>query len=236
MTSEIGDAPISTLSRGERMAAQRAGEGVPPPSTRGEMVSAAPPQPAAPQPPSPDGKSVARVWLLLPLVGFLALAALFYGRLGAGDPSRIPSVLIDRPVPDFALPPIVEGQGEGVSDEDLATGVHVVNVWGSWCGPCRLEHPILMRLAEDDRFQVVGINWKDVPENAVRFLGALGNPYDKLGADRQSSTIIDWGVYGAPETFIVKDGIIVYKFIGPLTEESLENDFMPALERALATG
>jgi cytochrome c biogenesis protein CcmG/thiol:disulfide interchange protein DsbE len=130
----------------------------------------------------------------------------------------------------------VEGQGAGLSDEDLARGVHVVNVWGSWCGPCRLEHPILMSLAEDDRFQVVGINWKDVPENAARFLGALGNPYDKMGADRQSSTIIDWGVYGAPETFIVKDGIIVHKFIGPLTEESLRNDFMPALEKALGTG
>jgi cytochrome c biogenesis protein CcmG/thiol:disulfide interchange protein DsbE len=235
VTSEAGDAPISTLSREDGVHAQRAGEGMPPPSIRGQPVSAAPADPSAPQPSSLDARRWAGVWLLLPLVGFLALAALFYGRLGAGDPSRIPSVLIDRPVPDFSLPPIVEGQGEGISDEDLAAGVHVVNVWGSWCGPCRLEHPILMRLAEDQRFQVVGINWKDVPENAVRFLGALGNPYDKLGADRQSSTIIDWGVYGAPETFIVKDGIIVYKFIGPLTEESVRSDFMPALEKALAT-
>ncbi len=175
-----------------------------------------------------------RLWPLLPLAAFLALAALFYFRLGAGDPSRIPSVLIDRPVPDFSLPPIVEGQGEGLSDEDLASGVHVVNVWGSWCGPCRLEHPILMQLAGDGRFDVVGINWKDVPENATRFLGALGNPYAKVGADRQSSTVLDWGVYGAPETFIVKDGIIVHKFIGALTEESLAGGFMPALEKALA--
>jgi cytochrome c biogenesis protein CcmG/thiol:disulfide interchange protein DsbE len=205
------------------------------PSIAAEMTGAASLHPAAPSP-SGEAQWGARIWLLLPLVGFLALAALFYGRLGAGDPSRIPSVLINRPVPAFSLPPIMEGQGEGISDADLATGVQVVNVWGSWCGPCRLEHPILMRLSEDSRFQLVGINWKDVPENAVRFLGALGNPYDKLGADRQSSTIIDWGVYGAPETFIVKDGIIVYKFIGPLTEESLRSDFMPALERALASG
>jgi cytochrome c biogenesis protein CcmG/thiol:disulfide interchange protein DsbE len=112
--------------------------------------------------------------------------------------------------------------------------VHVVNVWASWCGPCRLEHPILMRLSGDPRFDIVGINWKDVPENATRFLGALGNPYAKVGADRNSAVIVDWGVYGAPETFIVKDGIIVHKFVGPLSEEGLATDFMPALERALS--
>ena len=175
-----------------------------------------------------------RLWVLLPLVAFLALAAVFYARLYAGDPSRIPSALIDKPVPDFALPPIVEGEGAGLTDEDLSQGVHVVNVWASWCGPCRLEHPIMTRLAEDPRFAVVGINYKDVPENATRFLGALGNPYEKIGADRQGRAAIDWGVYGIPETFIVKDGIILHKFVGPLTEESLADEFMPALERAVA--
>jgi cytochrome c biogenesis protein CcmG/thiol:disulfide interchange protein DsbE len=175
-----------------------------------------------------------RLWVLLPLIVFLALAALLYLRLGAGDPSRIPSALIDKPVPDFSLPPILEGQGAGLAAEDLATGVHVVNVWASWCGPCRLEHPILTRLAEDDRFAVVGINYKDVPENAQRFLGALGNPYEKVGADRQGTTAIDWGVYGVPETFLVKDGVIAYKFVGPLSGDGLAADFMPALERTLA--
>ena len=175
-----------------------------------------------------------RLWTLLPLVGFLALAALFYFRLGAGDPSRIPSALIDKPVPDFSLPPIVDGEGAGLSDEVLASGVHVVNVWASWCGPCRLEHPILMRLAEDPRFDIAGINQKDLAENALRFLGTLGNPYATVGADRQGAASIDWGVYGVPETFIVKDGVIVHKFIGPLNEEGLATDFMPALERALA--
>lgn len=175
-----------------------------------------------------------RLWLLLPLAVFLALAILFYVRLGVGDSSRVPSALLNKPVPDFSLPPLGGGEGVGLADEDLAEGVFVVNVWGSWCGPCRLEHPILMRLAEDPRFDVVGINWKDVPENAVRFLGALGNPFAKVGADSGSTTIIDWGVYGAPETFIVKDGIILYKFIGLLSEEALAADFMPALERALA--
>ncbi len=174
-----------------------------------------------------------RLSLFLPLAVFLALAARFYFRLGAGDPSTIPSALLDKPVPDFSLPPIVEGKGEGLSDEALAKGVHVVNVWASWCGPCRLEHPILMRLATDRRYRVVGINQKDVPENATRFLGALGNPFAAVGADRHGATSIDWGVYGVPETFIVKDGIIVHKFIGPLSEEALAADFLPALEKAL---
>ena len=177
-----------------------------------------------------------RLWLFLPLLGFLALAALFFFRLGAGDPSRIPSALLNKPVPDFSLPPIVEGQGEGLSDEALAEGVHVVNIWASWCGPCRLEHPILMRLAQDGRFGLVGVNYKDVPENAARFLGALGDPFGRVGADRQGATAIDWGVYGVPETFIVKDGVIVHKFVGPLSEPGLASDFGPALEKALAGG
>jgi cytochrome c biogenesis protein CcmG/thiol:disulfide interchange protein DsbE len=175
-----------------------------------------------------------RLWLFLPLAGFVALALLFVFRLNAGDPSRIPSALIDKPVPQFALPPILEGKGEGLSATDLGKGVHVVNVWASWCGPCRLEHPILMRLGADPRFEVVGINYKDVPENAARFLGALGDPFDRTGADRQGRTAIDWGVYGVPETFLVKDGIILHKFVGPLTEEGLSVDLMPAIDKALA--
>ncbi len=176
------------------------------------------------------------LWLLLPLVLFLALAALFYYRLGAGDPSRIPSALINKPVPDFTLPPIGGGEGAGLTAQDLADGVHVVNIWASWCGPCRQEHPYLMQLAEDDRFRVAGINYKDVPENAARFLGALGDPFALNGADRNGTTSIDWGVYGVPETFIVKDGIIVHKFVGPLSEGGMANDFMPALEEALVGG
>jgi cytochrome c biogenesis protein CcmG/thiol:disulfide interchange protein DsbE len=175
-----------------------------------------------------------RVWVLLPLLAFLALAGLFYYRLGAGDPSRIPSALLNKPVPQFDLPPIEEGKGEGLSSGDLTQGVHVVNVWASWCGPCRQEHPILMQLAGDARFDLVGINYKDVPENAARFIGALGNPFARIGADRSGTTGIDWGVYGVPETFIVRDGLIVHKFIGPLSEEGVATDLMPAIEKALA--
>ena len=173
------------------------------------------------------------LWLLLPLAGFLALVVLFYTQLGAGDPSRIPSALLNKPVPDFALPPVGGGEGTGFATADLSEGVHVVNIWASWCGPCRQEHPLLMQLAEDGRFRLAGINYKDVGENALRFLGALGNPFDIAGADRTGAIGIDWGVTGVPETFIVKDGIIVHKFSGPLNEAGLETDFMPALEEAL---
>jgi cytochrome c biogenesis protein CcmG, thiol:disulfide interchange protein DsbE len=178
--------------------------------------------------------SIRRLWLLLPLAGFLLLAVLFAFRLNAGDPSRIPSALLNKPVPEFSLSPIEEGADAGLSSADLSKGVHLVNVWASWCGPCRLEHPILLQLAADKRFDLVGINYKDIPENAQRFLGALGDPFARIGADRDGKTGIDWGVYGVPETFVVKDGIIVHKFIGPLSEDGLKNDLMPAVEKALA--
>ncbi len=187
----------------------------------------------------PAGGITRRVAVLVPLLAFLALAALFAYRLYAigqnpDAASRIPSALINKPVPEFSLPPLAGLPGDGLTTEMLGSGLHVVNIWASWCVPCRAEHPVLMKLAEDDRFEMAGINYKDVAENARRFIGNLGNPYDRIGADPDGRSGIEWGVYGVPETFIVKDGVIIYKFIGPLSETTVQSDFLPAIEKAIS--
>jgi cytochrome c biogenesis protein CcmG, thiol:disulfide interchange protein DsbE len=179
--------------------------------------------------PAPQERPAQRLRLLFLLPGlvFAGLALLFLMRLFAGDPSQVPSALIGRPVPTFALAPldglVREGRPvPGLSSQDLKGGVTVVNVWASWCVPCRQEHPLLMELAKEPSIRVVGINYKDNPENARRFLGALGNPFQAVGVDASGRTAIDWGVYGVPETFVVSpDGTIRYKQIGPLTPEGL---------------
>ncbi|KAA2241259.1 DsbE family thiol:disulfide interchange protein [Salinarimonas soli] len=168
-----------------------------------------------------------RVLFLLPVLIFLGLAALFLVRLYSGDPSKVPSALIGRPVPAFTLPslPGLRGAGgaiPGLSSEDLKGRVTVVNIWASWCGPCREEHPALVELAKDPGFRLVGINYKDIPENARRFLGALGNPFQAVGVDANGRAAIDWGVYGVPETFVIgPDGTIRHKHIGPILPEQL---------------
>lgn len=169
-----------------------------------------------------------RVLFLLPVIIFAGLAILFLLRLFAGDPSRVPSALIGRPAPAMTLPPL-EGLRAadgtpvpGLSPEDLKGRVTIVNVWASWCGPCRLEHPLLVDLAKDESIRMVGINYKDQAENARRFLGALGNPYAAVGVDANGRAAIDWGVYGVPETYIVgPDGAIRHKHIGPLMPEHM---------------
>jgi cytochrome c biogenesis protein CcmG/thiol:disulfide interchange protein DsbE len=174
---------------------------------------------------------------LLPLGIFLALAAVFFTRLMSGeDPSEIPSVLVGKTAPDFSLPAL-DGLARdgtpipGVNTETLQGKVSLVNVFASWCAPCREEHPLLAELAGDNRLQMLGINYKDVPENARRFLGELGNPYAAVGVDDSGRTAIDWGVYGVPETFLVgPDGVIRRKFIGPLSEQTIVNVLMPETE------
>jgi cytochrome c biogenesis protein CcmG/thiol:disulfide interchange protein DsbE len=169
-----------------------------------------------------------RLLFLLPVLVFAGLAALFLLRLFSGDPSRVPSALIGRPAPAMTLPPL-EGLRAadgapvpGLSPEDLKGRVTIVNVWASWCAPCRLEHPLLVDLAKDTSIRLVGINYKDQAENARRFLGALGNPYAAVGVDANGRAAIDWGVYGVPETYIVgPDGAIRHKHIGPLMPEHL---------------
>ena len=178
-----------------------------------------------------------RLVVLLPLLFFLALAALFLFRLGAGDPSKLPSALIGRPVPDTPLPPVAElvrdgAPVPGIAHADFTGAVSLVNVWASWCVPCHDEAPLLMKLAEDKRIRIIGINYKDQPANARRFIGRYGNPFAAVGADTNGRASIDWGVYGVPETFVIdRAGVVRYKRIGPLTPEVLRDDIEPLLRR-----
>ena len=182
-----------------------------------------------------------RLIILAPLMLFAGLAALFFFRLlGPSDHSILPSVLIGHPAPLTNLPPVTglvrDGQPvPGLSTADFAGNVTVLNVWASWCIPCRDEAPLLMKLAEDKRIRLVGINYKDQPDNARRFLGRFGNPYAASGADANGRAGIEWGVYGVPENFIIgRDGRIAYKLVGPLSAENLQGVFMPEVEKALA--
>jgi cytochrome c biogenesis protein CcmG/thiol:disulfide interchange protein DsbE len=179
------------------------------------------------------------VLVLLPLVGFIGLAALFLIGLNEGDPSRLPSVLIGKPMPKTVLPPIpgLTRDGKPVPGLDTATfkgGVTLVNVWASWCVPCRDEVPFLEVLGKDKRFKLVGINYKDATSDARRFLNFYGNPFAASGADRSGRTSIDWGVYGVPETYVInRAGTITYKLVGPITQANLADTVLPEIDKAL---
>jgi cytochrome c biogenesis protein CcmG, thiol:disulfide interchange protein DsbE len=187
-----------------------------------------------------DLASGRRLLVLIPLILFLGIAALFLLRLGAGDPSRLPSALIGRPAPQSELPPVpgLERDGKpvpGITGADFTGAVTLLNVWASWCVPCHDEAPLLMELAEDRRIRVVGINYKDQPDNARRFLGRYGNPFAAAGTDPNGRASIDWGVYGVPETFLVgRDGRIAFKLVGPITPQNFQAVLKPAIEKALA--
>jgi cytochrome c biogenesis protein CcmG, thiol:disulfide interchange protein DsbE len=183
-----------------------------------------------------------RLMVLLPLAVFLALAALFLVGLYSGDPSILPSALIGRPAPQTNLPPIagLDRDGAPVPGLDPAAfkgAVSIVNVWASWCVPCHDEAPMLMQLAQDKRVRLVGINYKDDPGNARRFLGRYGNPFAAAGADANGRAAIEWGVYGVPETFVVgRDGHVAYKLVGPITSDNFFSLLMPQIDKAVAAG
>jgi cytochrome c biogenesis protein CcmG/thiol:disulfide interchange protein DsbE len=180
-----------------------------------------------------------RLIVLLPLLVFVAVVLLFLIRLFAGDPSRIPSALIGHQAPQTTLPAVagLERDGKpvpGIEPASFKGAVTLVNVWASWCVPCHDEAPLLMQLAQDSRLRIVGINYKDEPDNARRFLGRYGDPFAAAGADVNGRAAIEWGVYGVPETFIVgRDGRIAYKLVGPITPENLETTIKPEIEKAL---
>lgn len=177
-------------------------------------------------------KPVRLLLALLPLVVLVALLGVFALNINR-DPSLIQSVLIDKPAPQFTLP-AVDGTGVPGFDTAALTGdVTVVNVFASWCIPCRDEHPVLEALKDRTGVRLFGMNQKDAAENAVAFLTELGNPYDAIGADADGRTSIDWGVYGVPETFIVDaGGVIRFKHVGPLSLDDLASEIIPAIEKA----
>lgn len=182
--------------------------------------------------------SRSRGWLtILPIAVFLVLAALFYRGL-SGDPTEVPSVLINKPVPEFTLQPVEGINLPGLSTADLKKGsITFVNVWASWCVPCRAEHPLLMELAKREDIRIVGINQKDDPENARRFLMTLGVPFAAVGSDINGRVSVDWGVYGVPESFVVDgEGVIRLKWIGPLTQGALKNQIIPKIEAIKRAG
>lgn len=175
-----------------------------------------------------------RIARWLPLATFAALAVL----LAAGvrmsrqpDREALPSPLVGKPAPQFSLP-VLHEPARTVSLRDLRGAPFLMNVWGSWCPECRVEHPVLTRFAEQRRVRVVGYNLKDEPADALRWLEQFGNPFWLVVADIEGRAAIDWGIYGAPETFLVdRDGVIRWKHVGPLSDTVIDAELMPLLQQ-----
>jgi cytochrome c biogenesis protein CcmG/thiol:disulfide interchange protein DsbE len=189
---------------------------------------------------TPEKRGLGRYgFALIPLVifaGFAAVAGkmLYDQDVNGRDVSAIPSALIGKHAPSLALPPLEGSQTPALTDAAIKGRLTLVNVFASWCVPCRQEHPLLKELAKNSRITIVGINYKDRNDNALRFLGELGNPYNAIGVDPNGKAAIDWGVYGIPESYLVApDGTILYKRVGPFDERSVRQDLLPAIEKAL---
>ncbi len=175
-----------------------------------------------------------RLLYLVPAIVFGVIAGYFlWGLDPERDPRAIPSVMIDKPVPEFELAPIEGMEGLGLAAADLRNGqVTLVNFFASWCLPCLAEHPILIELVEREGVRLVGINYKNQPEEARAWLAELGNPYAQIGADTSGRVGIEWGVYGLPETFVIdKPGRIRYRHVGPIDAHVLEREIRPRLRK-----
>ncbi|HEX8046901.1 DsbE family thiol:disulfide interchange protein [Rhizobium sp.] len=186
-----------------------------------------------------SGGTARYLMALIPLIVFaciaLAVGKVMYDQEVHGtDISAIPSALIGTKAPALAMAPLDGSNLPPLTDAAIKGKLTLVNVFASWCIPCREEHPVLKQLAQDGRLNIVAINYKDTSENALRFLGELGNPYTAIGIDPNGSAAIDWGVYGIPESYLVApNGTILYKQVGPFTATSLKEGLYPAMEKAL---
>jgi cytochrome c biogenesis protein CcmG, thiol:disulfide interchange protein DsbE len=172
-----------------------------------------------------------RALFLLPVLLFLALAGYFMLALRPGyDPSMLPSALIDKPAPQFSLAGL-DG-APGLDRGALAGRVVLVNFFASWCAPCRLEQPLLLRLAQQKGIQLYGVAYKDKPKNTAAYLAELGDPYRRIGLDESGRVAIDFGVYGVPETYVIdKRGRIRLRHVGPLTAEDVDRELLPLLRK-----
>lgn len=167
---------------------------------------------------------------LLPLVAVIGLIVFLVIGLTRGDPRALPSPFIGKPAPEFELPTLKD-PARTVGSSDLAGDMALVNVWATWCVGCREEHPFLLQLAAEDSIPIYGINWRDTRPEAMTWIQQLGDPYIASGFDGSGRVGIDWGVYGAPETFLVNaDGIVLHKHLGPLNRQAWERDFLPLIE------
>ncbi len=169
---------------------------------------------------------------LLPLIAVILLIVFLVFGLTRGDPRALPSPFIGKPAPEFELPMLKDADST-VSSKDLADKVSLVNVWATWCAGCRQEHDFLLELTANNEIPIYGINWRDTRPKALQWIAQLGDPYVASGYDADGRVGIDWGVYGAPESFLVSgDGVVLHKHLGPLDRTTWEEDFVPLIESA----
>lgn len=175
------------------------------------------------------------MWRYVIPVAVLAVLAAFFARGLQLEPSYIPSPLVGKPAPEFTLPAL-ENPERTVSSEDLEGRMSLLNVWATWCPGCRDEHAFLMELSQSSGVPIYGLNWEDERDKALDWLERLGNPYVASGFDEDGQVAVEWGVYGAPETFLVdRDGTVLHKHVGPLTASIWREDFVPIIRERCGT-